>query len=1281
MIRSKMRMGILWAIVAMALHLWPGVVKPAHGQGSRKDDIVFNTRGVPLAGAAVRVCAMPASGQPCAPLALIYSDPALTQALANPTATDGLGNYSFYAAPGKYEIEISGPGITTKQLPNVILPSDPSSPTFSSLSSTGGINAFSLTLTGNLTVNGSTSVVGSLASGTLNLANQGTPPGAASSGTVNLYTKSADKRLYYKDETGTEIGPIASASGAQTNQPNTFTAPQNIDADFHTKGPNPWLDITRFGGYIGPNYNASVTTCSINSGSAAASCAAASDFANGHGILILGAGPAPAIATPQAPTVTPVFQVGSTTRSYCVADRDWAGGLTPCGPVGSTTTAPASMALASYTISGAWSYNTSTGVYTVTTSSPHNMPTTPSSTSSDPYSQIEIQSFTTNNAQCEGAFSLSSVPSGTTFQVSRQDLLSAAGANPNCSGGTMRISPRIVLNWDSHYSYSVQSATCSGGTASVAVSPGIYGPTGQAAPNWIVPFGVTITVAGVSDTHYNGTFTANSFTPSGGAPNVVNYALNCSGVTNVGAGGAVGLVPGRAVKNHLIYACNGASCALPANAANYSLVGVATGNDGYFIDRGWGATAANVDLGDAPATAPTTAINEYLDTTITAGGGTTALTLAATATNTAANANTFHDNVPNILNACSAIAKSTTGSNGGKIVVPAPTSIFNSFPINANIDLFGNLGTGGFGQPPSNCPSVAFEFNAGVWQDGTILMGGGNSISGGKGSTSCPAPFYGMGAALTCVSGLAYPMVYLEPEITRSTQFQNLVFSANGGYQNDFYLDEQWNGDGVVGVRFENTHAVGSSISLPVVHKAGFGVFWNFGGWGATQSAGDFSKQRAYTMTFNCGSTTYQPPTEPFPVYDFFAKGVYSFGTFELNSCGISPGIFGNHVVFDSVLVEGAAGPAFKFNMLPKGVSGVVINHGDYADRTGGSATPFIDLVNASATGFELNYILCGSSQQSLFQTAPSGVSYSGITVKAHQNACNGNNNLGAVNYRFDNLSNNISIINGYNTQLNAGSQVFSPMASPANFQSVTAVAGTGLAPGTYNYCVIAMDPFGGVTAVNLASCTSVTTTTGNQSVQLVMPASFPAGAAGLLIFDQTRGSYVHFASCASPQVTVPGSTATLTDPFEGCVYASPTVTTAVANFVSTGNGIGGSKLLLNGEFLNAAPRSEQNIFLPGALSSTWTGSTWTLDRGVTLTRVQVQAKTAPAGCTTNAVVRLTDGTTPVNVTITAAANDSGAISQNYAGGASLTLSVQTAASGCTTAPADANVTIQYRMQ
>jgi len=125
------------------------------------------------------------------------------------------------------------------------------------------------------------------------------------------------------------------------------------------------------------------------------------------------------------------------------------------------------------------------------------------------------------------------------------------------------------------------------------------------------------------------------------------------------------------------------------------------------------------------------------------------------------------------------------------------------------------------------------------------------------------------------------------------------------------------------------------------------------------------------------------------------------------------------------------------------------------------------------------------------------------------------------------------------------------------------------------------------------------------------------------------------------------------------------------------GIGLGG----IASESFNNNPRAEQNVFLPGVLTSTWTGATWTNDKAVTITRVQVQAKTAPAGCTTNAVVRLTDGTTPVNVTIAAAANDSGAISQNYAAGSSLQVLVQTAAAGCSTSPADANVTVQYRMQ
>src|SRR5271163_3912338 len=296
MIRSKKAMGIFWAWLMLALHLWPGAVAPVHAQGTRKDDIVFNSRGVPLAGATVRICAQPATGQPCTPLANIYSDPLLSQALANPTTTDGMGNYFFYAAPGTYEVEISGQQISTKQIPDVILPANPASPVFS-----GTVSAFSLNLAGNLSVTGNTTVIGNFASGTINLSNQSTPPGTAGAGTVNLYTKTADKRLYYKDETGTETGPLGSASGAQLNVANTFTAPQNIDSDFHAKGPNPSFDLLRYGGYIAATFTPPTISCTVTGGSATLTCSGGvSDFAVGHGVAIATAGPAPAMLTPSA---------------------------------------------------------------------------------------------------------------------------------------------------------------------------------------------------------------------------------------------------------------------------------------------------------------------------------------------------------------------------------------------------------------------------------------------------------------------------------------------------------------------------------------------------------------------------------------------------------------------------------------------------------------------------------------------------------------------------------------------------------------------------------------------------------------------------------------------------------------------------------------------------------------------------------------------------------------------------------------------------------------------
>lgn len=71
----------------------------------------------------------------------------------------------------------------------------------------------------------------------------------------------------------------------------------------------------------------STTTGTINAGSSSLTLGASNGFANGQGLMVVGAGPAMAIATPTGGTVTPIGTTGSTTYFYSVASIDAAGGV------------------------------------------------------------------------------------------------------------------------------------------------------------------------------------------------------------------------------------------------------------------------------------------------------------------------------------------------------------------------------------------------------------------------------------------------------------------------------------------------------------------------------------------------------------------------------------------------------------------------------------------------------------------------------------------------------------------------------------------------------------------------------------------------------------------------------------------------------------------------------------------------------------------------------------------------------------------------------------------
>jgi len=1141
-------MGILWAILAVALHLWPGVVGPAQGQGSRKDDIVFNTRGVPLAGAGVRVCAMPASGQPCTPLALIYSDPGLTQALANPTVTDGMGNYSFYAVPGKYEIEISGPGITTKQLPNVILPSDPSSPTFSSISSTGAINAFTLSLSGNLTVNGSTSVVGNLASSTLSLTNQSTAPGTPGAGSVNFYTKTADKRLYYKDDTGVEVGPIASGTGAQTNTPNTFTAPQNIDADFHTKGPNPWYDLSRYGWYMSPTYYRNGTTGTMLASSSTLTLASALDFANGQGLVVLGAGPTPTISTPTGVTAAAVGATGSTTYYYCVVDEDYQNGKTACSAAGSVANAVATLGIQTYTITAG---ARASGVVTITAAN-----------SIISGSQIEVQSGTTGQSGFEGAFTTTSA-SGTNITYNQYGVNDASGT---VTSGNLRVAGQVAVKWNAPTAYTVLK--------------------------------------------------------------------------------------------HLIYRCTGGSCALPANAANYNLVGVATGQDSYFLDRGLGALATNIDNGDASQTAPTATSNGWLSTSIVSGGGTTTLTLAASSSNAVSGVKVVHDNWPAIVAACASIPANTGGAifyapsePGAGAGSYAPLSSFHTFAGGLPA---GNAGCGG-----------EFDFEGPLWLNAPIQLGHGMTLRGGPGGTTSAGSGY-WEAARTQVTGFAYPMIYINGQASTNDFMANLNVTCAQPYQTCLYEDEASNGDGPTDFRYDDVYLTNTNGNSNVyVAKSGFGRFWTRGVW--QTSANDFSSPTAALFTTNCG-TGQTSPILPAIGYTYLTS---IYGGLLVDGCGVLSSAW-NHWAFTELLVEGGYIPAIRVNNPNYGIFNINVYNFSYADLIGGQSTPPIDLTNvAGNVGIVVTNAACATGYQPLFEVGTS-TNYNGLQVYGAPCSYLGANN-GIVAYNTSSFSDQLN----WNTRLQNTSHVAYQMGIPAAPQSAVVSGGGGVPVGVHSYQFSAVDADGNETLVGPAI--TGTTTSGNQTITVTAPATFPTGAVGLNLYRDSGLINPNDAGCSMPQVAVPGGTVVDNYQFR-CSSNTPYSNQAGASLVSAG-GLSTYKLHLGSEALTAAPRGEQNIFLPGALTATWTGATWTPDKGVTVTRVQVQAKTAPAGCTTNAVVRLTDGTSPVNLTISGAANDSGVIAQNYAAGTALTLSVQTAAAGCTTSPADANVSIQYRMQ
>lgn len=1394
--RRDINMTFFFAALALLLHLVPGAIQPSRAQSSRKDDIVFNTRGVPLAGAAVRVCSTPSTGQPCTPLAQIYSDSALTQALANPTTTDGLGNYYFYAAPGQYMIEVSGPGITTKQIPNVILPSDPTNPSFA-----GGISAFSLNLTGNLTVNGSTTILGNLASGTLNLSNQSSPPGSASAGTVNLYTKSSDKKVYYKDETGTETGPLGvgggganplgndgdlqskSGSALQASGVNDNGATVKINRDQQNAGPNPHFDIRAFGGYI--SASPPTTTGSVTGGSSTLTINAAGDYANGQGIVVYGAGAATTLTTPGTPTATPNLLNGSTTWNYKVIAEDYKGGLTAASAVGTTTTGASSLGLTSFTVASA---TRTAGITTYTTSVAHNL---------QPGQTVMICQF--GGGTCPSTFVnvfngtkvVAATPTSTTFTTNDGNVPDGAETPASGQGWVKSCNtltfPAASFSGTGTLRYWIYRAQGAGSYAIAGVAIGLdpyfvdCGGTAPAPPAYVPSSPPASPQAGyLSTTIATGGGTTSltlattaSVTVSGATvlhDNSAALLAAMSAAANQGGGtvyipsfgpGVVFWLFNSSTDMTSVSSANSNYITILVNANvglnqpwilrnNLNIQGMTKRNSSFMYSGG-----ANFGSSGAyPLLYMKTKSSITLRGLFLNGGGAQSTDLFA--------------DTDGASNGSVGIILENVGlkSNGNNGVGTARNAI-----IKAGFDYFFRQVTcdpdSGTAYLPAPCidftdSSTAVEspsqMAGRIAFDTCYINGSGIRISNQPGPGPATGDFRFTGVL---AESMYTPFLRIGPT--------GLVTDI---HLNDILMADQVTGMGTPFVDASGSQLQGIAITggistggggQPMVISTSSGTSM-IGSYFPSDNAGNVP---SFAMRQKVGSPLVEVNNQPLSVTgsgrinyamslpgspsscSVSAGGTVPVGT--LNYALTSVDFDGNEtttgIPASVTTTSGNQTVTCSLPTLPIGAKGFDLYRNGFRVSAGaGCASPQL-----SGTSFTDSGAGCGNSAPQVNTAGSSFLSSTGVSTYQLRvgatplNGTTGNANLIATGRggfsqghlaTFDANDNLVdsgvappAVSDFFNRSSgNLGSEPNSPWTVEAGTLLVITGAVGGNTSGQ-NYAV-----FTGVGFPNddqTVIATWVKSGTPSSQVNSLVLRGSPTALTNYTCQPASNGSSLSigkfvsgsFTSLATQSTTISSGdiiSFNVSGTSLNCFVNGTPVVAATDSAIASGfPGLGGFQLYnanganlqwknwmaspgyvslqrpqtwsqlqtftpgiaLGSETLSASPRGIANSFLPGALTTTWTGSTITLDKAVTVTRLQVQAKTAPSGCATNAIVRLTDGTNPVNVTISGTANDSGAVTQNYAAGATLTLSVQTAAAGCTTAPADANAAIQYKMQ
>lgn len=777
-------------------------------------------------------------------------------------------------------------------------------------------------------------------------------------------------------------------------------------------------------------------------------------------------------------------------------------------------------------------------------------------------------------------------------------------------------------------------------------------------------------IAGNTDPTFNGAFQV-STTPSSTQFTFLSGTDTRSGGATSTSGGTVNYYVGNRLTwtmgsewQDYIYGRTGGTL---------TRIGFSKPEEGIFDD--WGATIMGSPSFPSyvPTNPPVAATNRPLTTTIVSGGGTTTPTFANTASNSVSGATLKMDAAPAILAAHSA---------GGITPILIPSTPSGSFVVNSYLPL---------------------NFALNIEQAGLLVLNETFELGSGTNWLGVPGTESSFGAIgawsqYSFVSCVASPCVY-ENGAGGQTRIERLLLDN----ENDQAV--LWLVDGSSGFQHSYSwmHFVTGNGGL---NEDYLGI--GFEARGGTKY--DFYKASFYPHMNNSGPMGLWSPAVHLRGGDSIGCPTCPAGALAMYETYMGPkGVnIDATAAFSSVNVDvngyytnGSRMPLFT---ATQNFGGTLANLWSIKKTTTDtSSAPLVANLSTSLSNLYLENVGGASS---------GGVNVSGnpiasLIVNGSGGPIGPNTGLTAG----PSFSNNFVNVNnqGYFGTL---------LPTPAAVASLVASAGGGVPTGTVHYVIAAVD-INNQTTVTGADAT-ITVSGGTQTVTGTPPV-LPSGSIGYIVYRGTNGiDYGQVNANGSCNTVTAG--VTFVDNGVLCGNSHPTTSAAAQSSLGAqGVATPTFRLMTNGftttvvgdstasqsvtyphasgtvcvtgacavnsvtvggdSSFSASPRSMPPVFFPGALTTTWTGASWTLDKAITVTRVQSAAKVAPAGCGTSAIVRLSDGSSNVNLTVNAATNDSGAISQNYAAGATLTVSVQTAAAGCTTAPGDLNVSIQSRTQ